>query len=83
MSTSVISPRAWSPATSGTKTADFSICVPGTSVLPYFATSSAMFSLMTSVSRVRRTWAAKPVFAERIGLDGDALALLVRRTGSG
>ncbi len=56
-----MSPRAWSPATSGTWIADFSICVPGSVKLPNFSTTCAMFSLMTSVSRVRRTCAAIPV----------------------
>ena len=34
-----ISPRTWSPASKGTKIADFSICVPGRTRLPYFAIS--------------------------------------------
>jgi hypothetical protein len=44
----------------GTKSADLPGSVPGMVKLPYFADSRAMFSLMTSVSPVRRTWGPKP-----------------------
>ena len=47
-------PRTWSPTTRGTHDARFLHLRPGWTKLPYFRIASSMFSLMTSVSRVRR-----------------------------
>ncbi len=61
MSMRLMSPRTWSPATSGTYTADFSIRVPGSTLLPNRRTWPAMSSWMSRGSRVRTTCAVNPV----------------------
>ena len=74
---SSISPRAWSPASSGTKTADFSICVPGTVLLPYL--SHLLRHVPVDDDGFARTQdvGGEACLAERVGLQEEAAPLLV------
>jgi hypothetical protein len=67
MCTNSTRPRTCSPVFSGTNTPDFSIRVPGTSVLPKRATVSTRFSLMSSVSPLRIKWAEMPISPSGVG----------------